>query len=148
LMSDERRKRERRTKPRRKTDRKVTTGSKLDLILDMTRRLMSITDLDALLRDMAQATTTLLDADRATIFIVDREKNELWSRVALGAGVGEIRLAMGVGIAGTVAATGDTINIQDAYADPRFNLESDKRRGYRTRSIHTFTIAGQTERAL
>src|SRR5205823_2514205 len=83
---------------RRKADRKVTTGSKLDLILDVTRRLMSITDLDALLRDMAQATTTLLDADRATIFIVDREKNELWSRVALGTGVGEIRLAMGVGV--------------------------------------------------
>ena len=147
-MSDERRKRERRTKPRRKTDRKVTTGSKLDLILDMTRRLMSITDLDALLRDMAQATTTLLDADRATIFIVDREKNELWSRVALGAGVGEIRLAMGVGIAGTVAATGETINIPDAYADPRFNPEPDKRSGYRTRSLLTFPMTGQNDRVI
>src|SRR5205807_2906380 len=82
---------ERRGAPRRKSDKKVTTGSKLDLILDVTRRLMSITDLDALLRDMAQATTQLLDADRATIFIVDREKNEIWSRVALGTGVGEIR---------------------------------------------------------
>jgi len=147
-MPDERRKRERRTKPRRKADRKVTTGSKLDLMLDMTRRLMSITDLDALLRDMAQATTTLLDADRATIFIVDREKNELWSRVALGAGVGEIRLAMGVGIAGTVAATGETINIPDAYADPRFNPEPDKRSGYRTRSLLTFPMTGQNDRVI
>jgi HD-GYP domain-containing protein (c-di-GMP phosphodiesterase class II) len=147
-MPDERRKRERRTQARRTADRKVTTGSKLDLILDVTRRLMSITDLDALLRDMAQATTTLLDADRATIFIVDRDKNELWSRIALGAGVGEIRLAMGVGIAGTVAATGETVNIPDAYADPRFNPEPDKRSGYRTRSLLTFPMTGQNGRVI
>jgi HD-GYP domain-containing protein (c-di-GMP phosphodiesterase class II) len=147
-MPDERRKRERRTQARRRADRKVTTGSKLDLILDVTRRLMSITDLDALLRDMAQATTKLLEADRATIFIVDREKNELWSRVALGAGVGEIRLAIGVGIAGTVAATGETINIPDAYADPRFNPEPDKRSGYRTRSLLTFPMTGQNGRVI
>ncbi|OLC19953.1 MAG: hypothetical protein AUH33_04755 [Chloroflexi bacterium 13_1_40CM_68_21] len=147
-MPDERRKRERRAQARRKVDRKVTTGSKLDLILDVTRGLMSITDLDALLRDMAQATTKLLDADRATIFIVDREKNELWSRVALGAGVGEIRLAMGVGIAGTVAATGETINIPDAYADPRFNPEPDKRSGYRTKSLLTFPMTGQNGRVI
>src|SRR3989442_10577456 len=147
-MPDERRKRERRAKAGGKADRKVTTGSKLDLILDMPRRLMSITDLDSLLRDMAQATTTLLDADRATIFIVDREKNELWSRVALGAGVGEIRLAMGVGIAGTVAATGETINIPDAYADPRFNPEPDKRSGYRTKSLLTFPMTGQNGRVI
>src|SRR5438034_2693711 len=139
---------ERRGAPRRKSDRKVTTGSKLDLILDVTRRLMSITDLDALLRDMAQATTTLLDADRATIFIVDRDKNELWSRVALGTGVGEIRQPVGVGIAGTVAATGETVNIPDAYADPRFNPEPDKRSGYRTRSLLTFPMTGQNGRVI
>src|SRR6184192_4048937 len=127
-MTEERRKQpERRTQPRRKTDRRQTPGSRLDLILDVTRRLMSITDLDALLRDMATVTTQLLDADRATIFIVDRERGEIWSRVALGTGAGEIRQAIGVGIAGTVAATGERINIADAYEDPRFNPEPDHR---------------------
>jgi len=47
----------------------------------------------------------------------------------------EIRVTIGRGIAGTVAATGETINIPDAYADPRFNQEVDRRTGYRTRSI-------------
>src|SRR5437762_10281575 len=143
-MTEERRKQpERRTQPRRKTERRVTAGSKLDLILDVTRRLMSITDLDALLRDMATVTTQLLDADRATIFIVDRERGEIWSRVALGTGAGEIRQAIGVGIAGLVAATGDTVNIPDAYADPRFNPEPDQRTGYRTKSLLTFPMTGQ-----
>lgn len=139
---------ERRRQARRKTDRKVTAGSKLDLILDVTRRLMSITDLDALLRDMATVTTQLLDADRATIFIVDRERGEIWSRVALGTGAGEIRQAIGVGIAGLVAATGDTVNIPDAYDDPRFNPEPDQRSGYRTKSLLTFPMTGQNERVI
>jgi HD-GYP domain-containing protein (c-di-GMP phosphodiesterase class II) len=148
-MTEERRERgDRRRQPRRKKDRKVTAGSKLDLILDVTRRLMSITDLDALLRDMATVTTQLLDADRATIFIVDRERGEIWSRVALGTGAGEIRQAIGVGIAGLVAATGDTINIPDAYDDPRFNPEPDQRTGYRTKSLLTFPMTGQHERVI
>jgi HD-GYP domain-containing protein (c-di-GMP phosphodiesterase class II) len=149
-MPEERRKgnADRRTQARRKTDRKVTTGSKLDLILDVTRRLMSITDLNALLYDMAKATTALLDADRATVFVVDRDRNEIWSKVALGTGVGEIRQAVGVGIAGTVAATGETINIEDAYDDPRFNPEPDRRSGYRTKSLLTFPMTGQNGRVI
>src|SRR5262249_24036934 len=38
-------------------------------------------------------------------------------------------------IAGHVAATGETINIPDAYEDPRFNPAFDRQSGYRTRSI-------------
>jgi putative nucleotidyltransferase with HDIG domain len=148
-MTEERRKQgDRRSQRRRKSERKVTPGSKLDLILDVTRRLMSITDLDALLRDMATVTTQLLDADRATIFIVDRERGEIWSRVALGTGGGEIRQAIGVGIAGTVAATGETINIADAYDDPRFNPEPDQRTGYRTKTLLTFPMTGQNGRVI
>ena len=139
---------DRRRQGRRKTDPIVTAGSRLDLILDVTRRLMSITDLDALLRDMATVTTQLLDADRATIFIVDRERGEIWSRVALGTGAGEIRQAIGVGIAGLVAATGETVNIADAYDDPRFNPEPDQRTGYRTKSLLTFPMTGQNERVI
>jgi HD-GYP domain-containing protein (c-di-GMP phosphodiesterase class II) len=148
-MTDERRNQAgRRRPPRRTADRKVTTGSRLDLILDVTRRLMSITDLDALLRDMATVTTQLLDADRATIFIVDRERGEIWSRVALGTNAGEIRQAIGVGIAGLVAATGEAVNIPDAYEDPRFNPEPDQRTGYRTKSLLTFPMTGQNERVI
>ena len=77
----------------------------------------------------------MLRADRATLFLVDRRTSEIWSKVAQGAGMVEIRVPIGRGIAGTVAATGETINIPDAYADPRFNPEVDRRTGYRTRTI-------------
>jgi len=104
---------------------------------------MSVTDLGALLRLMANATTTLLDCDRATVFLVDLEKGEVWSKVALGAG--EIRFPVGRGIAGAVAATGETINIPD---DPRFNPEPDRASGYRTQSLLTFPMTGHDGRVI
>lgn len=106
---------------------------------------MSETDLEALLHLIADTTTQMLDADRATIFLVDPDKNEIWSKVALGSG--EIRAPVGRGIAGTVAATGETINIPDAYADPRFNPEPDRKSGYRTRSLLTFPMRSRGDDA-
>jgi len=116
------------------------------VILDITRRLMSVTDLDALLHTMAESTASLLSADRATIYVVDQERNELWSRVALGAG--EIRFPVGRGIAGIVAATGETINIPDAYKDSRFNSEPDRLSGYHTKSLLTFPMKGNEGRVI
>jgi signal transduction histidine kinase len=40
-----------------------------------------------------------------------------------------------MGIAGHVAKTGEIINIKDAYNDERFDPTTDKKTGYRTRSI-------------
>ena len=130
---------------RRLADRR-SAGQRLELILDITRRPMAVTDLDALLHTMAETTADLLAADRATIYVVDRERNELWSRVALGAG--EIRFPVGVGIAGSVAQTGQTINIPDAYRDTRFNPEPDRLSGYHTKSLLTFPMKGNEGRVI
>lgn len=123
-------------------------ADRLEVILGITRRLMAVTDLDALLRLIAEATTQLLDADRATIFLVDADRGELWSKVALGANVGEIRFAVGRGIAGHVATTGETVNIEDAYADPRFTAETDRRTGYRTRSLLSYAMKSHDGRVI
>jgi len=112
------------------------------MLLDVTRRLMTVTDLDALLRLIADATVAMVDAERATIYIVDGDRKEYWSRVATGTGAGEIRFPLGVGIAGSVAQTGETISIPDAYADPRFSPESDKRTGFKTRNLLTLAMTG------
>ena len=139
--SDDRRSAE--ARDRRAAERRRGAGRRdLDTLLDVTRRLMTVTDLDALLRLIAEATVTMVGAERATIYIVDQERQEFWSRVATGKGVGEIRFPIGVGIAGTVARTGETINIPDAYADPRFNPESDKRTGFHTRNLLTLAMTG------
>ncbi len=140
---------ERRRQERRGTERGDRRGDErrrgagrrdLDMLLDVTRRLMTVTDLDALLRLIAEATVAMVQAERASIYIVDRDRQEYWSRVATGKGVGEIRFPLGVGIAGTVAKTGETISIPDAYADPRFSPANDQRTGFKTRNLLTLAM--------
>ncbi|GAB4378944.1 MAG: hypothetical protein Kow0042_27890 [Calditrichia bacterium] len=92
-------------------------------------------NLDDLLSLVMKETTELMNADRSTLFLVDQQKQEIWSKIAQKAEVKEIRQKIGKGISGVVAATGETINIPDAYLDARFDPTTDKRTGYRTRSI-------------
>ena len=54
--------------------------------------------------------------------------------------MGEIRIPLGSGIAGAVAQSGEAIRIDDAYSDPRFNQDVDRRTGYRTRSILSLPV--------
>lgn len=99
------------------------------------KALSSTLNIDKLLRLIMQEITVLMGADRSTLYIVDSEKQELWAKVALKAEIKEIRQQIGRGISGTVAKTGQPINISDAYNDPRFDPITDKRTGYRTRSM-------------
>jgi adenylate cyclase len=106
-----------------------------ELLLDVMKSFSSELSIDALLRKIMERTSRVLQADRSTLFLVDSKTREIWSKVAQGRDMVEIRVPIGRGIAGTVAATGQTINIPDAYADSRFNQEVDRRTGYRTRTI-------------
>jgi len=108
---------------------------KLDAVRELGRVLGATLDLDRLLVVLLEKLTELLDAERATIFLVTDRGDELVSTVAQGGTIAPIRLRMGDGIAGWVAKSGETVNIPDAYGDPRFNKEVDKTSGFRTRSI-------------
>jgi adenylate cyclase len=76
-----------------------------------------------------------LDAERATLFLHDKDAGELFSRVLRGEGVSEIRISANAGISGAVFTAGVAEIVPDAYNDPRFNSEIDRRTGYRTRSV-------------
>lgn len=90
---------------------------------------------DDLLGFLAREAVGDMEADRSSIFILDEGRQELWSRVALGMGEQVIRFPSNRGIAGHVATTGEVLNVQDPYADARFNPAVDRQTGYRTRSI-------------
>ena len=103
----------------------------LDIVSDVTAEI----DLGSLLQRVMLESTRMLNADRATLFLNDPKTDELFSRVAMGDGIGEIRLPNSAGIAGAVFQSQETINIPHAYADLRFNPGFDKQTGYFTRSI-------------
>lgn len=109
-------------------------GKKILGILKICQKMSSERDLTALLDMIAREAAMLVEADRASIFILDREKGELWSKVALGSEE-ILRFDAHMGIVGAAVLTGQAINVEDAYRDPRFYQEIDARTGYRTRSI-------------
>lgn len=99
------------------------------------RSITAVTDINVLLKVIAEETKIAIQADRCTVFMYDKEKNELWSKVALGMDSQEIRFPADRGLAGYVVKTGEPLNIPDAYNDSRFNPDIDKETGYRTKTI-------------
>lgn len=91
--------------------------------------------IDDLLDTIVNKITELMDAERSTLFLIDDKSQELWSKVVQGNINIEIRLQNGQGIAGWVALTGKSLNIRDAYKDPRFHSKVDEATGYQTRNI-------------
>lgn len=93
-------------------------------------------ELHALLQTVKAETERALDAERCTVFVYDADRNELWSQVASGLNdYDEIRFPAHMGLAGYVLKTGEVQNIADAYADPRFNKDVDRKTGYTTRNL-------------
>lgn len=111
---------------------------RLRRILEVSRQLAATIDLDVLLRVIVEAACDVLDCERATIFLYDPQRDELYSRVASGGE--EIRFQAHRGIAGAAAAGRVMINVPDAYADPRFNPDVDRRTGFLTRNLLTFPL--------
>jgi sigma-B regulation protein RsbU (phosphoserine phosphatase) len=108
---------------------------KLHQLIDASRALNSTLDLGRLLDIILDTALRTVDGDRGTVYLVDATKEELWSIILKGKQQVTIRLPFGRGIAGYVAASGDTLNIPDAYLDPRFNPDVDRQTGYRTSTI-------------
>jgi adenylate cyclase len=115
----------------------------LDL-LAITEAISTELHLDTLLARIVAATTQLLDAERSTLFVYDPSTDELWSRVAEGTEQRQIRMPANAGIAGAAFASGDVLNIPDAYADPRFNRNFDRSSGFRTRNLLNVPVIDRT----
>lgn len=108
---------------------------RLQSLMEASKMLNSTLNLDRLLKLILDLTTKNLSADRGTIYLVDNERKELWSKVLKGSEFVEIRLPIGMGIAGHVAKTGRTVNLEDAWRDKRFFAGFDIRSGYRTKTM-------------
>ncbi len=107
----------------------------LSTIVEATKRLNSTLDLGELINIILQLATRHTGADRGTVFLVDKERDEIWSLVGLGLAQQEIRLPAAKGIAGWVAHQAKIVNLPDAYQDPRFERDVDRRLGYRTHTL-------------
>ena len=117
-------------------------NKRLQVLLHLAENLQTHLELDKLLLTTMEEVAKILNADRCTVFLLDENKNELWSIVAMGIEKGkEIRFPADKGISGHVATTGQVLNIPDAYQDPRFNPDIDKKTGYKTENMLTMPLS-------
>jgi K+-sensing histidine kinase KdpD len=108
---------------------------RLNMLIEASKIVNSAIEIDKLLGLILEAASRSINADRGTLYLLDTQTGELWSKVAQGNNIVEIRLPVGKGLAGYVAKTGEVVNITDAYKDPRFNPEIDKKSGYKTHNV-------------
>src|SRR5437016_8819633 len=131
------------TTPVQSPQEAVRSIARLHRIIEASKLLASTLDLAELTTIILRIVRDEVGTDRGTVFVLDRRRKLLRSLVAQGIEGTEIMVPIGHGIAGTVAATGETIDIQDAYADKRFDSSFDATLGYRTVDIYCMPIVNR-----
>ncbi|XP_052269841.1 cGMP-specific 3',5'-cyclic phosphodiesterase-like isoform X2 [Dreissena polymorpha] len=127
---------------------KLLAMSESEMFMELIRDIASELDVSVLCHKILRNVSILTGSDRGSLFLVrgSSDKRYLVSKLfdvtenstledSLHTEETEIKVPFGRGIAGHVALTKETINITDAYQDPRFNKDIDKQTGYRTHSI-------------
>ncbi|XP_077864639.1 cGMP-specific 3',5'-cyclic phosphodiesterase-like [Saccoglossus kowalevskii] len=138
--------------PKPKTLRRSRTVLKemneKELFMELIRDISNELDINSLSHKILLNVSVLTNGDRCSLFLVrgSKENRQLVSKLfdvnenstledSIHSEAKEIRLPFGKGIVGHVALTKETVNIKNAYEDPRFNREIDLKTGYKTHSI-------------
>lgn len=115
------------------------------------RRNSASLNIDSITRVVVQGFKNLIDCERCALFLMDHKTHELYFK-PLGdehdVDCGEIRFPANSGVAGYCATSRVTLNIKNAYQDPRFNPGIDKQTNFRTRTILCMPVLSSTETVL
>ena len=123
----------------------LSFSKKAKSLFKIQRSIAAKKKLESIFDEVMREAHHLLNADRSTLFLLDKDTGELWSKVAEGVDgdqLEEVRFPATAGFAGHAATSGETVNIEDAYADERFSQEVDRKTGYRTTSVLCVPLRG------
>lgn len=110
----------------------------LNLLFSYMPKIAEERKMDGLLILMAELGRSLVDADRCSLWLIDEKKGELWTKIAHG--VDELRISKTLGFVGYTVRTGESLCIEDAYKDSRFDPASDIKTNYHTKSVLTVPL--------
>src|SRR5947208_11852295 len=110
----------------------------MEAILGVTSALAAPFDLMTMLGEVVAAAKQVLSADRGSVWLYDAATDELVLEVATG--IRPVRVPSGAGLVGACARERRIINVQDCYADPRFDPSVDRSSGYQTRCMLTLPL--------
>ncbi|KAJ8317387.1 hypothetical protein KUTeg_005291 [Tegillarca granosa] len=137
-----------RMKRKKKSREELLMLSEAELFMELIRDIATELDVNVLCHKILQNVSVLTNSDRGSLFLVRGSKDNkyLVSKLfdvtesstleeSLHTEENEIKVPFGRGIAGNVAESKEVINIKNAYEDPRFNKDVDKKTGFKTHSI-------------
>ncbi|BFZ22439.1 hypothetical protein BsWGS_25478 [Bradybaena similaris] len=126
--------------------RELKDTNEREFFLEIVKDISNELDLKSLSSKIVSNVSCMLDADKVSLFLVEGKnsgKPVLVSKIFdLHAGTsilpscsGDIRVPWGHGIIGHVAETGETVNLQEAMKDHRYNDELVKITGYQAETL-------------
>jgi diguanylate cyclase (GGDEF)-like protein len=116
----------------------ATCVQQLMTCLEIGKALTSTFYMDRILEMLLGLVSDLIRAKNWTLFLLDPATQELTFELVVGLDkgmLGDVRIKLGEGVAGTVALTGEPILVPDVSGDPRFSQKVDELTGFVTRSI-------------
>lgn len=104
---------------------------------------------DNFFRKVGEVAQKLVNCDRASFWLINREKEEVWTKITVNHKQNDVRVAIGQGLMGEVAASGKMIAIPfDFYESSHPQAEAvkalDDRIFYRTCSTLTMPVYNQS----
>ncbi len=108
---------------------------RLEALVEASETLNRASGLDDILHAILDLISAQLECERATAFLRDRRTGKLHARQMAGSSQIEIVLEKGVGLAGYVAETGESLLINDVRSDARFDPSTDIRTGFTTKTM-------------
>jgi diguanylate cyclase (GGDEF)-like protein len=113
-------------------------SARLSACLEVGKQLTSSLHLPRILECIMEQVSRLIEAENWSLLLRDAESGELVFEVVAGVDatlLKGIKLKRGVGIAGHVAESGETLLLADVTADPRFHRQIDSMTGFSSQSI-------------
>ncbi|MGR3179563.1 MAG: GAF domain-containing protein [Candidatus Anammoxibacter sp.] len=113
----------------------INSHKKMSVLLDIVNSLNKTLDLKVITNNVVSEISKALHAEHGLFLMVDHEKRQLSAELDSGTEVTVVQSSVTEGVAGFVARTGQTVNIKDAYEDPRFDPSFDRKIGLQTKTI-------------
>lgn len=113
--------------------RKLKPDELLAIIFHYMAIIAAENNLEKLLMHLADLGKEIVIADRCTVWLHKPDEQKIWTMAAHN--MDRIIVAEESGFVGHCVMTGETVIVNDAYQDKRFNKQIDIDTGYRTKSV-------------
>ncbi len=111
------------------------TEQKLARLFNASIGMLRCVEQTSLLTFLMTEAVRILESDMCHLFLVDEEANEFKCFFIHKEETKEIRLPLNKGLAGYVAKTSESVNLEDAYQSPLFDSQIDNILEYKTKTV-------------